>query len=186
MRSRISPGEATAHERFGASLRQLRQSLGMGLSAAARTSGLNNSSLSLIESGMRPIRSGDLSRLADTYGVSWEALVIALHGQLPMALGSPPVHTLERRERREARFANRITAEEKRPWVPSLLSNYLPKHLEEYKDEIQGFVEDGIADRANSGLSTNRFILWEALNLFLLAVKSNLFGLAKSRTRTIK
>jgi len=96
-----------------------------------------------------------------------------------------------RRQVNQVKFKPRVLADMDRlppqtPRVLSLLSDYLPEHLQEYKDEIREFVEDGIADRANSGLSTNRFILWEALNLVLLAFKSKLIGLGNFRSRTDK
>ena len=88
-------------------------------------------------------------------------------------------------------YERRFLADMKQPplmpaWVISILSDYLPKHLEEYRDEIQEFVEDGIAEQVQSGRSAKRFILWEAVNLFLLALKSKLVGLGTFRSRTIK
>jgi len=74
----------------------------------------------------------------------------------------------------------------KTPRVLSILSDCLPKHLEAYKDEIHEFVEDGIADRANSGISVKLFIFAEFCSQIACILKASFFVFRWTRRRNIE
>ncbi len=109
----IGTNEKAARRRFGILLKQQREKLDIGLNEAARSIDMHHTSLSRIESGERPLTHLKLQRLASTYDVPWQTLVLAQKGQLPMALVAGVYEISNRGAGRSERLFQRMTVEEK-------------------------------------------------------------------------
>ena len=73
-----------------------------------------------------------------------------------------------------------------RPNTFSYLQKFLPEELEQHKEEIQEFLEDGMVDRLKDRKSAKLFAFKETLHLAIFIGKAPVFKLSKIRRRTIK
>lgn len=75
----------------------------------------------------------------------------------------------------------------RRPPAPRgfrLLGRYLPKELEDHREELLQYLEDGLADRASK--KQKQFLRSETFNLGFFIGKTRLFKFSKSWRRTIR
>ena len=110
-RPAISEAEKEDRVQFGACLRRARTDLSLSLHQAAKSSGIERSRLSRIESGERPTKLVDEMALARVYGIPW----IALSMKSPRKQ-APFAELFEGRENRPTRdeyFGANVTREEK-------------------------------------------------------------------------
>lgn len=68
----------------------------------------------------------------------------------------------------------------------SFLRGYLPKELKDHSEEVQQFLEDGIADRLESNRPTTGYILYEFINLVFFIVMANISKFRKMRRRRVE
>lgn len=78
-------------------------------------------------------------------------------------------------------FSSPMDPRPRRSRVLSALARYLPTEMEDHKEEIQQFAEDGIIDRASRGRSVKWFILSEVFSQAALIVKTSLLAIHKPR-----